>query len=35
VERYAARYRQPEPRADRVAVRIEVDRIVHGPMLDG
>lgn len=28
VERYAARYRQPQPNPNRVAIRIEVDRIV-------
>jgi PPOX class probable F420-dependent enzyme len=28
VERYAARYRQPRPNADRVALRIEVERFL-------
>ena len=28
VERYAARYRQPRPNPERVAIRIDVDRIV-------
>ena len=28
VRRYAGRYRQPEPRADRVAIEIVVDRIL-------
>jgi len=28
VERYAARYRRPRPNADRVALRIEVDRFL-------
>ncbi|GGD09025.1 pyridoxamine 5'-phosphate oxidase family protein [Nocardioides daphniae] len=33
VELYAARYRQPSDSPTRVAIRIELDRIVHGPML--
>lgn len=33
VECYAARYRQPSENPERVAIRIEVDRILHGPML--
>ena len=33
VELYAARYRQPSESETRVAIRIEVDRIVHGPAL--
>ena len=35
VERYAARYRQPAPRPGRVAIRVEVERFVHGPALVG
>lgn len=31
VERYASRYRQPRPNPERVALRIEVDRFLHGP----
>ncbi|HTW14363.1 MAG TPA: PPOX class F420-dependent oxidoreductase [Nocardioides sp.] len=33
VERYAARYRQPQENPTRVAIRIEVDRFVFGPGL--
>lgn len=33
VERYAARYRQPKERPDRVALRVEVDRVLHGAAL--
>ncbi|MFW6772690.1 pyridoxamine 5'-phosphate oxidase family protein [Nocardioides sp. CPCC 205120] len=33
VERYAARYRRPKERPDRVALRIEVDRVLHGARL--
>ncbi|MDF9715064.1 TIGR03618 family F420-dependent PPOX class oxidoreductase [Nocardioides sp. ChNu-153] len=33
VERYAARYRQPKERPDRVALRIEVERVLHGAHL--
>ncbi|MBZ5737762.1 pyridoxamine 5'-phosphate oxidase family protein [Nocardioides mangrovi] len=33
VERYASRYRQPKPNPERVALRIEVDRFLHGPAL--
>ncbi|MFS3127674.1 pyridoxamine 5'-phosphate oxidase family protein [Nocardioides sp. Bht2] len=36
IELYAARYRrQPTPDERRIAIRIEVDRILHGAMLDG
>ncbi|CAM3188944.1 TIGR03618 family F420-dependent PPOX class oxidoreductase [Nocardioides dubius] len=35
IELYAQRYRrQPTPDERRIAIRIEVDRIVHGAMLD-
>lgn len=33
VELYTARYRRPADNEQRVAIRIEVDRIVHSPML--
>ena len=33
VEMYAARYRRPSDNDQRVAIRIEVNRIVHGPAL--
>lgn len=33
VERYATRYRQPQPNPERVALRIEVDRFLLGPAL--
>lgn len=33
IELYTARYRRPADNEQRVAIRIEVDRIVHGPML--
>ncbi len=33
VERYSTRYRAPQHSAERVAIRIEVDRFVHGPAL--
>lgn len=33
VERYALRYRQPKERADRVALRIDVARILHSATL--
>lgn len=33
VERYAARYRQPKERSDRVALRIDVTRVLHSARL--
>lgn len=33
VERYAARYRQPKERPDRVALRIDVEQVLHSARL--
>jgi hypothetical protein len=35
VQGYAARYRQPKERTDRVAIEIAVDRVLCGAMLKG